>query len=86
MINFETFQPVALFIAGVGLSQLYAVIGEGEKILLVKKAQKIDGAHQICINKLVRSLGTFLRLTIVYFGCFSSVAVVTDVVFRVINK
>ena len=86
MINFEAFQPVALFIAGIGLSQACAVISEGEKVSLARKANRVDGPHHVRMNKLLRSLGTFLRLTIVHFGCFGSVAAITNVVFGVINK
>ena len=86
IINFETFQLVALFITSVGLSQPYTVIGEDEKIWLARKAHKVNGAHQIHRNKLLRLLGTFLKLTIIHFGCFDSVTAVTDIVIGVINK
>lgn len=86
MIKFEAFQPVALFVAGVGLGQPCAAIGEGEKISLAREAHRVDRPHQVRMNKLVRSLGTFLRLTIVHFGCLGSVAAVTNVVFGIINK
>lgn len=86
MINFEAFQPVALFNAGVNLSQPCAVIGRGEKLSLARKAHRVNRPHHVRMTKLVRLLGTFLRFTIVHFSCLGFVAAVTNVVFGIINK
>lgn len=86
MINFEVFQLVALFVASVSLGQPCAVIGKSEKISLTKEAHRVDRPHYICINKLVRLLGMFLRFTIVYYGYFGFITTVTNIVFRIINK
>ncbi len=45
MINFEIFQLVAFFIADIGLSQSCIVIGESEKLLLTRKAYRVDKSY-----------------------------------------
>lgn len=62
------------------------IIGEREKVLFAQEAYWSNWSHKVCVNRLIKMLGSFLRFLVVYFGDLYLLAGITAVSFAIINE
>lgn len=80
MVDLKTFQPIALFGAGVRFGHSGAVVCECKEIAFLTKAHWIDRPKEICVYKLVRPLSSTLRFAVINLCGLGPLAAVPDVV------
>ncbi len=85
MVGVGISQPVSLFVAGVRLGHPGAVVCKREEVAFSSETHLVDWSDKVCVHKLVRPLGSSLRLEIVDFCCLSPLAAVTGKILGIID-
>ncbi len=62
------------------------IIGKREKVLFAQKAYWNNWSHKVCVDRLIRMLGSFLRFLIVYLGGLYPLVGITAVIFAIIKE